>query len=241
MTRHFLMAAALSTTLALPAAAQTNPWSLAFNAGADLPLWGDVHGAGTGRVLNLSTTVESRTYDDIYGKPFTWSVDLGYLATPTGEVRARFSRTNGKADRIQVGDVAALALFAEFEEYVAVGVDFGYRQYLAGDTSPVRPFVGGSVGFVRVDEINATFTVPAASVVLANVPMYSSSTVPALAVSTGAQFAVGARFGLQVGVDFRWQGDLEPVDGLAGTGLEPINDESRRWSMPITAGAVVRF
>ena len=33
-------------------------------------------------------------------------------------------------------------------------------------------------------------------------------------------------------------GDL---DGLAGTGLEGINDESRRWSMPITGGITVRF
>jgi hypothetical protein len=42
-------------------------------------------------------------------------------------------------------------------------------------------------------------------------------------------------------VDFRWYGDLTPVDGLAGTGLESINDESRRWSMPLTVGAVFRF
>jgi len=47
--------------------------------------------------------------------------------------------------------------------------------------------------------------------------------------------------GMQVGVDFRWQDNLEPVDGLAGTGLEAINDNTSRWSMPVTVGAVVRF
>jgi uncharacterized protein (TIGR01777 family) len=34
---------------------------------------------------------------------------------------------------------------------------------------------------------------------------------------------------------------LHDLDGLAGTGLESINDESRRWSMPITGGITVRF
>jgi hypothetical protein len=52
---------------------------------------------------------------------------------------------------------------------------------------------------------------------------------------------MGSTFGIQAGVDFRWHGDLEPIDGLAGTGLEAINDETRRWSMPITVGAVIRF
>jgi hypothetical protein len=36
-------------------------------------------------------------------------------------------------------------------------------------------------------------------------------------------------------------GDAEDLDGLAGTGLESISDESRRWSMPITGGITFRF
>jgi hypothetical protein len=43
------------------------------------------------------------------------------------------------------------------------------------------------------------------------------------------------------GVEFKWQGDANDLDGLAGTGLESINDESQRWSMPITGGITVRF
>lgn len=71
--------------------------------------------------------------------------------------------------------------------------------------------------------------------------MYDASTVLAFAVSAGALVPIGPNFGIQGGVDFRWHGDLNPVDGLAGTGLERINDKSRRWSMPLTVGAVVRF
>ncbi len=239
--KHALLAAVAMLAIAAPTAAQSPRWSVAFNVGADVPLSGMVHDGGTGRVLTLPTTVEARDYKDIYGTPFTWSADLGLLVTPSSEIRARVFRTQAEAERIQVGDVATLPLFAEFDPYAALGMDVGLRQYLAPPTSRVRPFAGGSVGFVRTDTINSTFSVPAANVVLRDVPMYDSSTVLTFAVSAGALIPIGRNFGIQGGVDFRWHGDLDPVDGLAGTGLEGINDESRRWSMPVTVGAVVRF
>jgi hypothetical protein len=49
------------------------------------------------------------------------------------------------------------------------------------------------------------------------------------------------RIAVQGGIEFKWQGDATDLDGLAGAGLESINDEIRRWSMPITGGVTVRF
>ena len=40
---------------------------------------------------------------------------------------------------------------------------------------------------------------------------------------------------------FKWQGDTTNLDGLAGSGLESINNKSRRWSMAITGGITVEF
>jgi NAD(P)-dependent dehydrogenase (short-subunit alcohol dehydrogenase family) len=40
---------------------------------------------------------------------------------------------------------------------------------------------------------------------------------------------------------FKWQGDTTNLDGLAGSGLESINNKSRRWSMAITGGITVKF
>jgi hypothetical protein len=57
----------------------------------------------------------------------------------------------------------------------------------------------------------------------------------------GLQIDLSERLAVQGGVDFRWHGDAKDRDGLAGTGLEPINDETRRWSMPLTGGVTVRF
>ena len=108
-------------------------------------------------------------------------------------------------------------------------------------TALVRPYVGAGGGFVRLDTIQSEFSVPAAGVVLSNVNMYDTSVVPSVGAGGGVQINLSDRFAVQGGVEFKWQGDATDLDGLAGTGLESINDESRRWSMPITGGITVRF
>jgi hypothetical protein len=238
------MAALAALTVAVPAAAQSQSatqsprFSVSFDVGADVAVSGDVHGGGNGTVLALPTTVGARSYGDIYGTPMTWSAGFGVRAADRTEIRARYFRTTGESNETQVGDVATLPLFARFGDYTANGMDVGVRQYYG---SRVQPYAGASVGFVRTSAISATFSVPAASVVLPDVPMYDDSTALTFAISGGVLVPVARNFAIQGGVDFRWVDDLDPIDGLGGTGLEPINDKSRRWSMPVTVGAVIRF
>ena len=89
--------------------------------------------------------------------------------------------------------------------------------------------------------MRSEFSVPAAAVVLSDVDFLESSLVPALGFEGGVQLNVSNRVAVQGGIDFRWHGDAKDLDGLAGTGLERINDQSRRWSMPVTGGVTVRF
>jgi hypothetical protein len=89
--------------------------------------------------------------------------------------------------------------------------------------------------------VTSEFSVPAAGVVLSDVDFFESSLVPAFGVGGGVQVQLSERVAVQGGVDLRWHGDAQDLDGLAGTGLEAINDESRRWSMPVTGGVTVRF
>ena len=221
------------------ARAQSNPWSVSLDLGTQIALSGDVHGGGSGTVLNLPTQVQARSYGDIYGNGFYWAAGLGYRVGEAGEIRVQGSYTSNPADRLQVGTVANLPLFALFEDYKAFGMDFGFRQYFG--TATARPYVGAGGGFVRVDKIQSEFSVPAAGVVLSNVNMYDTSVVPSIGAGGGVQINLSDRFAVQGGVEFRWQGDAKDLDGLAGTGLESINDESRRWSMPITGGITVSF
>jgi opacity protein-like surface antigen len=234
-----LLAAAMVALPAADARAQSGPWSVSFDLGTQVALSGDLHAGGSGTVLTLPTQVEPRSYGDIYGNGFYWAAGLGYRVGAAGEIRVQGSYTANPADRLQVGTVAGLPLFALFDDYKAFGMDFGYRQYLG--TAMARPYVGAGVGFVRIDAIRSEFSVPAAGVVLAGVDMYESSVVPSFGGGGGVQINLSDRFAVQGGVEFKWHGDAKDRDGLAGTGLESINDESRRWSMPITGGVTVRF
>ena len=234
------VASAIALSLwAADAHAENGPWSVSFDLGAQVAVSGDVHSGGSGVVLGLPTQVQSRSYGDVYGTGFYWAAGLGYRLGEHGEFRVQGSYTSNPSDRLQVGTVAGLQLFAKFDDYEAFGMDFGYRQYLG--TGKVRPYVGGSVGFVRLATIQSEFSVPAASVVLSNVDFYDSSVVPSFGGGGGVQIALSDHFALQGGIDFRWQGDASDLDGLAGTGLESINDKSRRWSMPVTGGVTLKF
>ena len=239
MTAALPIAALVVALSAREAHAQSNPWSVSFDLGAQVALSGDVHDGGSGTVLGLPTQVEARSYGDVYGTGFYWAAGLGYRVGEAGEIRVQGSYTSNPAERLQVGTVAGLPLFALFDDYKAFGLDFGYRQYLG--TAMVRPYVGASGGFVRLDTIQSEFSVPAAGVVLSNVNMYDSSVVLSVGGSGGVQINLSDRFAVQGGVEFKWQDDATDLDGLAGTGLESINDASQRWSMPITGGITVRF
>ena len=221
------------------AQAQTSPWSVSFDLGAQVAMSGDLHGGATGSVIGLQTVVEPRSYGDVYGTGFYWAAALGYRLGQTGELRIQGNYTNNPAERVQVGTVAGLELSSLFDDYNAFGMDFGYRQYFSA--SRVRPFLGVGVGFVRLAEIDAELSVPAAGVTFPQVSFLESSVVPAFGINGGMQVQISERFSVQGGIDFRWHGDAEDSDGLPGTGLESINDESRRWAMPITGGLTVRF
>ena len=237
LTAALAWAAVFSASTA--GAQTTGPWSVSFDLGGQIAIAGDVHGGGSGSVLGLPTQVTPRTYDDVYGAPFAWAAGLGYRVGDRGEIRVRGSYTNTSAERLQVGTVAGLPLLALFDDYDAFAMDVGYRRYL-GDAR-TRPYVGADVGFVRLKTVASEFSVPAAGVVLSDVDFLDSSVVPAFGFGGGVQIDLSERFAVQGGVDFRWQGDARDRDGLAGTGLEAINDETRRWSMPVTAGLTVRF
>jgi hypothetical protein len=221
------------------ARAQSGPWSVSFDLGTQSAVSGNVHSAGTGVVLGLPTQVQAKSYGDIYGTGFHWGAGLGYRVNKNGEIRVQGGYTNNAADKVQVGTVANLPLFALFDNYKAFAMDFGYRQYFG--TAMAHPYVGANGGFVHVGKIQSEFSVPAANVVLPNVNMYDSSVVPSFGFGGGVQVDISHNLAFQGGIDFKWQGDLKASDGLAGTGLENINNESRRWSLPVTAGLTVRF
>jgi hypothetical protein len=215
-------------------------WSLSFQGGTDLELGGDVHDGGSGTVLGLPTSVEARSFGDVYDPGFRGQLELGYGLSPTGEVFLRGTYYKMESQTLQVGTVAGLALDADFSDYEEWGGELGYRYYFRTD-KPWKVYVAGVAGVRFVSELPSTFSVPAAGVVLSDVPFYDSSSVFVLGADIGVSYDLGERLAIGLETGPRYQTGLSDLEGLAGTGLEPINDTGSRWSMPIVATLRLRF
>jgi hypothetical protein len=215
-------------------------WSVAFQGGTDLDLNGDVHTGGSGTVLTLPTRVEARSFKDVYDRGFRGQFEIGYGVTPSSELFVRGSYYKMKSTTLQVGTVANLALNADFADYKEWGGELGYRRYFRAE-EPLKLYVAAHGGLRFLDELPSTFRVPAAGVTLSNVAFYDKSTVGLFGADLGFSYDLtdGVALGMETGP--RYQTKPSALQGLAGTGLEAINDTGSRWSMPFLATLRVRF
>jgi len=243
MKASYVLAAAL---LIVPASANGQDggegvrgrWSLTFTGGASVPTGGEFHESGSGTVLGLPTSVQAKTNGDIFDPGLGWRAGAGYGVSRNVELFGDFVWGRAESSELSVGDVASLDLRAAFADYTTYGMDGGMRYHFVPGAR-VAPYVSALAGFRRVDAIPGTFSVPAANVTLSDTPFFDDSTVPVFGGDVGVLFALSPRFSLGVETGVRYHTDLSDIEGLAGTGLENLNDAGSRWSVPIAG--VVRF
>jgi hypothetical protein len=241
--RKSLLAAAAVAALA-PAASRAEGiegrWSLTFQGGTDVELSGNVHEGGSGTVLGLPTSVEAKSFSDVYDPSFRGQASIGYGIGPKSEIFLRGSYYKTSSSTLQVGTVAGLALNADFADYKEWGAEIGYRYYFRAD-QPLKPYLALAGGLRFVSELPSTFSVPQADVVLSDVPFYDKSTVGVFGADLGFSYELGESVALGLEAGLRYQTSPSDLEGLAGTGLEPINDAGSRWSLPLLASVTFRF
>jgi opacity protein-like surface antigen len=238
-----ILAAALTLAVAAPAAAQMTDaprWSVTFGAGTVPTVSGVYHEGGSGTVLALPTQVDERDWSDIYGGGFGMKVGIGYLLSERLELTGTFRYVRQDAEELSVGNVAGLDLRSQFSDYRDWGLEGGFRWHFAPEAA-INPYWGLAAGVRRIEAMPATFSVPAAGVVLNDVPFYDDATVPTFGGDAGVQFTVAPAVRLGIEAGLRWTGDISDVEGLAGTGLENLNDSSSRWTLPILGTISFRF
>ena len=70
---------------------------------------------------------------------------------------------------------------------------------------------------------------------------YDRTAAFTLGVNGGVLVPIADRFDLNFQVGLRYVTGLSQVDDLVGTGLEGINDDSARWTIPFVIGVRTRF
>jgi Outer membrane protein beta-barrel domain len=224
------------------ASAPANPWSAEVSVGWDINLSGALFKSGIGTLDGRPTVIEEQSYGDVFGTGVQWRFGGGYMYDERQEFRAALTIQNVSADVVELGTVDARPLFGTFDDYTSVAFDVGYRYHLDElQDGRVRPYVGGTIGLAFISEMDADLAVPELGIVINDANFYDGTTAFAFGVEGGALVGLNDRLDLNVDLGFRYTGGMSDIDPLVGSGLEDINDDSGRWTLPLMVGLRFKF
>ncbi len=201
-------------------------------------LGGAVNTSGVGLIGGLRAEIDANTWAERYDAALIFRVGGAYNITENSQLFADMTWEQSEADTTEVGLIGGLPLEAKFSDYQGWSIDGGYRYFFNTDYTQ-KPFVSGSIGFQRVQDI--TISLFSSPYTRADVPFYDESWVANWRIGTGFLWDINERFGWQVTIDIKYSGILSDQSGIGTVGFERINDVGNRWTLPIMAGAYVKF
>jgi len=176
----------------------------------------------------------------VYGTGLHIRFGGGYMIDDVSEVRVTFTFQSLDADLTPLGDIGTSRLYGQYADYQSFGMDVGFRRYV--DVTPVlRAYGEGTIGLAFVDETDVVLVAPTANLSGNATDFYDRTAAFTLGGNAGVLFEVHPKVGVYGQIGLRYVTGMSPVDSLQGTGLETINKNSSRWTMPVIFGARVRF
>ncbi len=234
----------LSFAAGSPAQAQPvfkdTPWSVEFGIGWDNSISGNINSSAIGTLNNQAVVITKNTYDDVYGTGLHIRFGGGYLLDEITEVRATFTFQSLDADLTEMGDIGASRLYGQYADYQSFGLDVGLRRYV-DLTHGARAYGEGTLGLAFIDETDVILVAPGANLAGNATDFYDKTAAFTLGANAGLIVQAGKKFDVFGQVGLRWVSGMSSVDRLEGTGLDTINDNSARWTMPFLTGVRVRF
>jgi hypothetical protein len=225
----------LASTAQAQSSATDYPWSVEFGLGFD-----NINSSGVGRINNQAVVITKNRYEDVYGTGLHMRFGGGYLIDEVSELRVTFTLQSLDADLTPMGDIGISRLYGQYDDYQSFGMDVGFRRY-ADVTEGVRAYGEGTFGLGFIDETDVELVAPAANLAGTATDFYDRTTAFTLGGNVGLLMQANSRVGIFTQIGLRWVSGMSEVDGLAGTGLETINDKSARWTVPFLVGVRARF
>ena len=221
-------------------------YAVSFEWGSDNSFSGkminNADGLTTGGVpIHLDET----TYDETYGRLSQIKAGFAVRTASRSELVVNYVYSqSGAEDEVNVGTVGAVAapVNVNFSSMDYWGIEGGQRFFFS--RARIQPFGGYLVGANRYGDIRAVFA------------DQQSNVLPGLAAQDGKifekswAFTAGptggvlvdlGQFDVMAELQLRYMGGLSDVDWLVEEGLRDVNDESSRWSLPISFGARFKF
>ena len=177
----------------------------------------------------------------MYGTGLHLRFGAAYALNDSREVTANFTFQSLDADEVTpMGDIGVSNLYAQYTDYQTLSLDVGLRQY-SDLSSTIRLYGEGTIGLGFVDKTDVTLVAPGANLAGQVNDFYDQTAAFALGANVGMLFQTGGRLGFFGQLGLRWMSGMDEVDDLDATGLDQINDDSSRWTLPFLAGVRFRF
>jgi Carboxypeptidase regulatory-like domain len=223
-----------------PAPASDYRWSVEVGLGFDNSISGNINSGAVGTINDQAVVVTKNRYEDVYGTGLHLRFGGGYMLDESTEVRAVFTFQSVDADLTRMGDIGVSSLYGEYDDYQSFGLDVGLRRYV-DTTYGFRLYGEGTIGLAFIDETDVLLIAPGANLAGNATDFYDRTAAFTLAGNAGVLFQASERFSVFGQLGLRYVTGMSEVDGLAGTGLEEINDSSARWTLPFLIGVRGRF
>jgi hypothetical protein len=145
------------------------------------------------------------------------------------------------ADLVRLGDLGPSSLYGEYSDYQSLALDFGYRRYVPTSNKNFQFYGEGTIGIGFIDSINVVLAAPQSNLVAENTDFYDQTAAFTWGINAGVLFRFTEQIDLNAQFGLRHVSGLSEVDDLVGTGLQDINNDSGRLTVPIVVGLRFRF
>jgi hypothetical protein len=213
-------------------------FSVAFQAGTQSELGGDLLKGASGLLLGKPATIDSTSYRDVYAPDLRLQGVLGYGVGERTEIIARATWYQADATGVEAGDRDGLPVYAYFDPYEEVGLEVGLRWYISA-AGRLKSYVAPVAGVRFQSEVLVSFSVPEAGSALLNLPFSEESTQAVFGLDVGFTFDLTPHVFLGVDTGLRYQTAPSPFEGLED--LAGFQDSDGRWTAPVVAAVGVRF
>ena len=237
---------AVFAALTLASAAQAQPsvmdrrWSVDVGLGWDNGITGNINSGGIGKINDQAVVILPNPYDKVYGTGFQLRFGGGYLLDDSTEVRAIFTYQSLDANLTTMGDIGTSKLYAQYDPYRSFALDAGFRRYV-DVAANARVYAEATLGIGFISETDVTLVAPTVNLAQHATDFYDRTAAFSFGGNIGLLLQTSERVGVYGQIGMRWVSGMSAVDGLAGTGLEVINDNSSRWTLPFIIGIRTRF
>ena len=215
-------------------------WSIDVGTGFDNSISGNINSSASGTINGQPVVIVKNRYEDVYGTGLHFTFGGGYMLNQNTEVRAMFTLQSLDADLTPIGDIGTSKLYAQYDDYQSFGLDVGLRRY-TNVMAKLRPYADGSIGVAFIDETDVQLTAPSANISYAATDFYDKTAAFSFGANAGVLWQMSEKFGVYGQLGLRLMTGMSQVDNLIGTGLDTINDNSARWTLPFVVGVNTRF